>query len=415
MGQGWRRVICAGVRVATILVVIAVLPQSSAQAGSIPYPQTDIMFVFDTSGSMEEALAEAKSEIHDAMGQIGANLPDVQFGLSEVKDYGGSEYDEENENDLPWNLNVPITSDQAAVADSLSALEAFGGGDSPESYARALWETALNPRIGWRPGSRHLIVLIADNVPHDEELNEGIPETDWFEESPWSTGVEIQDAAEVPGSVLTPTTNLDWQSVLQQLATEAKPLEFVDYQGQTGLLPYWENWAARTGGRAVFADAGELVTQLVGLAATGGTAAACASVSGSVGKRLLASLRCAGAKTWLDVKCGVELSIGKALKALSTAKGVLKISKVRKGWRPLARLVNHIKQAKFSDKAPKGFRSWHEVIDKLSKADTVWDLAKVLRGVAKAVSPQDFRRIALDIGDVAGARACVQALLSAVE
>lgn len=411
--RGWRGVI-RGSAVASFAALAMLFP-AVAHSGTIPYPQTDIMFVFDTTGSMEDALDEAKQEMATAMVQIASSLPDVRYGLSEVRDYGGSEYDEENPDDLPWQLGAAIGADPSVLAAALNGLEASGGGDTPESYGRALWEAATNPRVGWRPGSRHLIALIADSVPHDDELNQGIPEFDWYEESPWDTGLEFRDPAGIPTSQVTPATDLDWQSVLQQLAANGKPLQFVNYQGSTGLLPYWENWAGRTGGRAVYADAGELVSDLVGLAAAGGVAAACASVDGSVGKRLLASLKCAGAKTWLEAKCGVELTIGKAVKGLSTAKGLLKVSKVKKAFRPLARLVNHIKSAKFKKNAPKGFRSWREVIDKIDKAETAWDLVEVLHGVSRAVSPKDFRRIALDIGDVVSARACVEALLSAVE
>jgi hypothetical protein len=405
----------AGGGVLLCAIAALVLLAAPARAGSIPYPHTDVMFVFDTSGSMSDALGEAQEEIRDAMTQIASNLPDVQYGLSEVKDYGGLEYDEENPDDLPWQLDVAITPDQAAVAVGVESLYADGGGDDPESYGRALWEAASNPTVGWRVGARHLIVLIADNVPHDDDLNSGIPENDWYEESPWDTGTEFTSVAGVPGSPLTPTTNLDWQAVLQQLAIGGTPLEFVDYEGPSGLLPYWENWAGRTGGQAGFADAGQLVTQLVGLADAGGTASVCASVSGSVGKRLLASLKCSGAMTWLEVKCGVELSITKALKGFAATKGLIEISKVKKKWRPLARIANRIKQAKFSSHAPKGFRNGPEALETLSKAKNVWDFVRDLRGLSKAVSPSEFRAIALLVGDVAGARSCVEGLLLAVE
>jgi von Willebrand factor type A domain len=404
------------IRTCTLLVLvcsaIAVIFAAPANAGTVPFPRTDIMFVFDTSGSMDDALEEAQEEMHEAMAQIAKSMPDVQFGLSQVRDYGGTEYDEE-EGTLPWRLDVPISADRGAVDAAIDGLAANGGGDLPEAYGRALWEADTNPGVGWRADARHLIVLIADNVPHDEELNEGIPEVDWYIDSPWSTGPELVQTAGVPGTQLTATTDLDWQAVLQKLAGDGKPLEFVDYRGETELLPYWENWAGRTGGEAVFANTGELVVKLVGLARAGSAASACRSVRGGVGKRLLASLKCVGAKTWLETRCAVQLTLGKALKALSTAKGLLKVSKVRKEWRSVARLVNAIKRAKFSKSAPKGFRSGPEVIATLRKVDSAADLVRVLPGLAKAVSRQDFRRIAVAVGEVAGARACVDALLSA--
>ena len=81
--------------VATCLLAGALLLVLPSSAGAAPPAHTDVVFVFDTSGSMEDALEEASDEIQQAMTQIGAALPDAQFGLAEVRDYGGSIYDEE--------------------------------------------------------------------------------------------------------------------------------------------------------------------------------------------------------------------------------------------------------------------------------------------------------------------------------
>ena len=272
-------------------------------------PHTDIMFVFDTSGSMGDALSEASGEIEDAMTQIAAKLPDVQFGLSEVRDYG------EEPSFLPWQLDVPITADTSAVTQGIQGLYADGGGDGPEAYGRALWEADTNPNVGWRAGARHLIVLVADNVPHDDDLDEGVPSSVWVESSPWYTGEESREPAGVPGTLVTPSTNLDWQNVLATLSNDGKPLEFVDYHGESGYLPYWEVWAGHTGGLAVAGDAGQLVPELLELAVAGAQvsppvltppaapvhsvpppppapAGVCSPVRGGVGKRLLASVKC---------------------------------------------------------------------------------------------------------------------------
>ena len=67
------------------------------------------------------------------------------------------------------------------VLSTIGGLTIGYGGDGPEAYSRALWETDTNPTVGWRSGARHEIVLIADNVPHDVNLNEGLPESEWLQ------------------------------------------------------------------------------------------------------------------------------------------------------------------------------------------------------------------------------------------
>jgi hypothetical protein len=232
---------------------------------------TDVMFVFDTTGSMTPALTAAKAEIQEAMTQIAASVPDVQFGLSEVSDYnevinrGAFSYGV-GEGYAPWTLKVPITTQQATVASELLKLIADGGGDGPEAYGRALFETANNPAVGWRPGARGVIVLVADNVPHDNDLNEGIPPELQLQGSPYNTGVDPG-----PDNTVGTADDIDWQPLLQQLVLFGKPLEFVAYQGTT-YLHYWEQWTSRTGGSAISAETGSLGAKIAAAVKAGASA-----------------------------------------------------------------------------------------------------------------------------------------------
>ena len=252
------------------------------------------MFVFDTTGSMGSALSEAREEIQEAMTQIGSSLPDAQFGLAELRDYSAVNFNgfpEEYELDefseeafdigtgnQPWTLKTPITADQSAIVSGLSLLSANGGGDGPEAYGRALYETDVNPAVGWRPGARGVIVLVADNVPHDTELNEGIPSELWAEPSPFYTSPD-------PGvdNTLGTADDLDWQSVvLPKLISDGRPLEFVDYKGFPGYFPYWQNWTGRTGGSALEANGESLAGPIVELVKAGASAALPACPAGQI-------------------------------------------------------------------------------------------------------------------------------------
>ena len=270
-------------RFAALLVLALGLAVPVAAQADTP-AHTDVMFVFDTTGSMGGALTEAKEEIQDAMTQIAATLPDPEFGLAEMRDYNEVNFNGFPESYLlegfseeafdigsanqPWTLKVPLTADQPAVASTLSPLSAAGGGDGPEAYGRALYETDVNPAVGWRSGARGVIVLFADNIPHDADLNDGIPNELLASSSPFYTSPD-------PGldKTLGTADDLDWQSVvLPQLVTDGRPLEYVDYFGEPQYFPYWQNWTARTGGTAVKADGESLAGQIVGLVKAGATA-----------------------------------------------------------------------------------------------------------------------------------------------
>jgi hypothetical protein len=124
-----------------------------------------------------------------------------------------------------------------------------------------------------------VIVLIADDVPHDNDLNLGIPPELFAQESPFNTG---QDPG--PDNTLATADDLDWQSVvLQRLALDGKPLEYVHYQGTPAYFPYWQNWAAQTGGSALTtADGTNLIADIVAAIKAGASAALPACPPGQI-------------------------------------------------------------------------------------------------------------------------------------
>ncbi len=270
LGRKPRR-LCTLIAACTALLLAGIGPAAGNASADTP-AHTDVMFVFDTSGSMGAVLAEAKTEIVGVINHINSTLPDVHYGVAEVRDFPFSEAEAEGL-EKPWKLDQPLTSDPEAVKKAIEPLVASGGGDLPESYGRALWETDTNPNVGWRDEARHVIVLIADNVPHDHELDEGIPESSWAVSPPWDTGEELPGAWAIPGTRWAPGTNLDFQSTMTELGLDGKPLEDVDFSGPSGYLPYWEHWAALSGGHALGGAGGNLAGSLTTLIETGATTA----------------------------------------------------------------------------------------------------------------------------------------------
>ncbi len=253
-----RRLLILALCVPTLSLLLASLA-GPAQATLAP---TDVMFVFDTSGSMESALGEAKGEIQEVMSRLNGSIASAQFGLAEVKDTG-----EEESGLYAWKLDQPLTSNTASVSEAISTLTAFGGGDSPEAYGRALYETDTNPSVGWRSGARHLIVLVADEVPHMPDVNEGLNEVFWLE-NPFSTGEELDAEAGISQTQWHPGVNIQFKEDLKRLVADEKPLETVDYHStSTNYIHYWEYWAGLGGGSAVEASESgkELATRLIGL------------------------------------------------------------------------------------------------------------------------------------------------------
>ncbi len=136
-------------------------------------PAGDILVMFDLTGSMGGELNNAKNNAQNIMTNVRNLIPDTYFGLISHKDYPGyysgcgygNYYG--GATDFPYFRNQPLTYNTADVATAIGAMSVGGGSDGPESYVRALYETVNDVNIGWRSGSKKIVVAILDNIPHD--------------------------------------------------------------------------------------------------------------------------------------------------------------------------------------------------------------------------------------------------------
>jgi hypothetical protein len=270
---GWGRRFLALIGASTLALAIS-LAGSAARASAAAPEKTDVVFIFDTSGSMSGVLEEAKEEIKTLVANTEASLPNAEFGVASVEDIPGyfgqplesflTEEEYEHDSEKPWHLWQPLTSNEEEIEKAINELSGeeveHYGGDGPEAYGRALYETATNLQVKWRPGARHEIVLIADNVPHTPNVNEGIPAEFWLE-NPFETGEEPAGKFGISETQWKEGESLEFHKTLRKLDEEEKPLAMVDYFHTSEVesedyVHYWEYWAADTGGQAITADEG---------------------------------------------------------------------------------------------------------------------------------------------------------------
>ena len=192
---------------------------------------TDVLFVFDTTGSMAGALTEAQAQAAQVMSSLSGRLPNLKFGVAQVRDYGSTPV---------WGVEQAITANQGTVQSAIDALSADEGGDAPEAYGTALFQSANDDAVGWSAGAKHLVVLIADDVPHDDDLNAGFRPTS-------STSRRHGTRASTQGR---DGDGIDWQQELASFKAADFTLAFVLYHGVPAYLPYWNWWAGLTGGQA---------------------------------------------------------------------------------------------------------------------------------------------------------------------
>ncbi len=202
----------------------------------------DVIFCMDLTGSMSGSLSNLKNNSINIMNEIANSISDSQFGLITHKDYPGvylscgynSYYG--GSTDFPYQLNQGLTSATADVATAINPLTVGGGGDLPESYERALFETYSDPGIGWRDGAARVVVAWLDNIPHDCLLA-----------PPYNT-----TSGSDPGrdGIIGNADDIDMDDVIAGMTAENITL-IVLSSGSSNITALWENYASLTGGTAI--------------------------------------------------------------------------------------------------------------------------------------------------------------------
>lgn len=119
------------------------------------YPETEIMFVVDTTGSMSDELMFLQTEFTAIAEDVGND--NVRYSINFYRD-DGDEY---------TTKRYPFSSDIAEIQKKLNSESAEGGGDLPEAVAEILDETINDG--GWSEESVKLMFLIFDAPPHDDK------------------------------------------------------------------------------------------------------------------------------------------------------------------------------------------------------------------------------------------------------
>jgi hypothetical protein len=221
-------------------------------------PKGDIIFSFDLTGSMADELAVAKTEAINIMNSLDSLISDAQYAVISYMDYPafysscGYSSTYGSGIDYAYDLNQPLTSDKDTVADVINSLNLGNGNDGPQDYTRIFYESYSDPGIGHRTGAKRVLLNIGDNIPHDCNLNEGVP----GKTGTRSTGVD-------PGrdAVTLTADDLDLQTVLSEMATNGVTL--LELHGYSVDLEYWEYWTSLTGGALYQLGSAEEIPQAI--------------------------------------------------------------------------------------------------------------------------------------------------------
>ena len=121
-------------------------------------PRVDVVFVLDTTGSMGGLIQTAKEKIWSIATTMASaqQTPDIRIGLVAYRDRG-DEY---------VTRVVDLSSDLDSVYATLMDFQANGGGDTPESVNKALYDAVHNMSWSENDQAYQVIFLVGDAPPH---------------------------------------------------------------------------------------------------------------------------------------------------------------------------------------------------------------------------------------------------------
>jgi hypothetical protein len=124
-------------------------------------PRADVYFLADTTGSMGGVLNAVQAGLNTILTALSGLGIDLAFGVGNYKDFPNDPY--------AFQHQVSPTGAVANVAAAINAWVASGGSDGPEGQLFALDRVAVppGPPIGWRTGSKRIVVWFGDMPGHD--------------------------------------------------------------------------------------------------------------------------------------------------------------------------------------------------------------------------------------------------------
>jgi len=121
-------------------------------------PKIDVVFVLDTTGSMGGLIQTAKEKIWSIATTMASaqQTPEIRIGLVAYRDRGDSYV----------TKIVDLSDDLDSVYAALMDFEADGGGDTPESVNKALYDAVHNMSWSQEDQAYQVIFLVGDAPPH---------------------------------------------------------------------------------------------------------------------------------------------------------------------------------------------------------------------------------------------------------
>ena len=133
----------------------------------------EIVFSFDTTGSMSGVLGEVRNKVQEVINRLFADIPGLKISVFAHGDYCDSH--------TYVTKYVDFTNDPKKLCHFVQTVKSTGGGDWEECYELVLRQVREN--LSWTPGTQRALVMIGDAIPHDTSYPQNKDKIDWKQET----------------------------------------------------------------------------------------------------------------------------------------------------------------------------------------------------------------------------------------
>lgn len=142
----------------------------------------EIVFSFDTTGSMWPCLDKVREKIEETFSPLFKEIPNLKIGLCAHGDY----CDSSRSYVTKWH---PLTNNLYDITKFVRSVGRTGGGDAEECYELVLHESK---NLNWSLNSRKVLVVVGDDLPHSISYSYNKGKIDWRKEAKDIANLGIQ-------------------------------------------------------------------------------------------------------------------------------------------------------------------------------------------------------------------------------
>lgn len=131
----------------------------------------DILFSFDTTGSMYPCLSQVRNKVSATVKRLFQDIPNLRVGIIAHGDYCDG---------ARAVTKFDFSSNEKEICKFVETVRPTDGGDTPECYELVLHEARS---LSWSAGKNKAVVMIGDDIPHPPSYRDNTKKLDWKNEA----------------------------------------------------------------------------------------------------------------------------------------------------------------------------------------------------------------------------------------